>query len=112
MGVALKYTSLAVVFMPHIKSRSKKVIITAEEEQFASINVYLQVEGKFKPWKLSDCVFSVVKCLTVTTLIVDTYLHVKLNFLFKHKLCTSFTIVGGGGNTFVQITFPAISTEI
>lgn len=56
-------------------------------------------EGKYKLWKLVDCVFSVVKCLAVT-IIVDTYLHVELNFRLKqnvHVVCRRW-----GENTFAD----------
>lgn len=74
LGVVLKYMAGSLPY--------------ASAELFLPLNDFISLRrkslGTRRKNKLSDCVFRVVKCLTVT-IIVDTYSHIELNFSFRER---------------------------
>lgn len=74
LGVVLKYMAGSLPY--------------ASAELFLPLNDFISLRrksfGTRRKNKLSDCVFRVVKCLTVT-IIVDTYLHIELNFSLRER---------------------------
>lgn len=67
---------------------------------------------KHKLAKFSDCVFGVVKCSTVT-IIVDTYLHIELNFRLKQNaLALSKVTIGSAEQNMFADNFAKREEEI